>query len=496
MKYAGTSGDDWHKIDTAISANHPLVQSLFTSMADVEMRMMTFGDTHSPQQALFLYSLGMINMESLNRDVLPNLHLYFLEHKERLSARILEATLPVSLQAVELYHEPLVTHVFRGMLVIFFDGVDAAFVLDISQPPVRQPEEPGTEISVYGPKDGLVEEVTANIALVRKRLPTNSLSVQMFSVGERTHTAVALLYINDVIDADLLLEVQRRISLIQIDGLYASAQLEELLTTKKNRLVPLFALSGRPDFIAGSLLRGRFAILVDGTPSAVLGPTNLAFLFQSGEDEYMLSSFLVLQRALRYFGMILGLILPGLYIAIVSYHIDRIPLILLGTFITSHRGVPFTTPQETMMMLLLFEMLREAGNRLPGGLGQTLAVVGGLIIGEAAIEAGLTSPTVLVITGATAVASFTISYLALAGAITLFRIFIVILASIFGEYGFVIGLFAVIVYLSNVRSFGVPFLAPLSPFRRRDITYAFNSATANQPRKRPTILRTKDNSRG
>lgn len=329
---------------------------------------------------------------------------------------------------------------------------------------------------------------------MRKRLPTDSLCTEQFTVGTRSQTRVSILYINDILDPAILAELKKRIQNIQTEAIYASSQFEAYLVDEKWSLVPRFSFTGRPDFVAGSLLRGRFAVVIDGTPTVILGPVNLSFLFQSAEDEYTLYPFLIIQRLLRFLGATISLILPGLYVAIVSYHIDRIPLTLLGTFVVARHGIPFPTPIEVLLILVLFEMLREAGNRLPAGLGQTLAVVGGLIIGQAAIDAGLTSPTVLVVTGTTAVASFTLSNQALAGALTIFRIVILLFASILGEFGFLLGVFAVLIYLSTVRSFGVPYLSPLSPWRTNDVIATITSMGSKLSRKRPLILRTRKKS--
>ncbi|GMA65690.1 spore germination protein [Alicyclobacillus fastidiosus] len=473
-----------------------MIEKTFSQTEEVVSRQVILGSSRRPRKVVFVYCKGMVDLDRFNRDILGILYEYFLQLDGcRLSAEQLEETLPIDLETTERLFDPLVPEIFRGHLVLLVDGIDVAYVANLSNPPNRQPEEPNTETSVRGPKDGFIEALETNVALIRKRLPTETLCTESFTIGVRTQSKVSLLYIRDIIDPSVLTQIRDRIQSIHVDAVYASAQLEEFLSDSKFFIVPMFAYSGRPDFVVGALLRGRFAIILDGTPTAIMGPTNMSFLLQSAEDEYISYVFLMLQRGLRFFGFLITLLLPGLYVAICTYHQEQIPLALLSTLATSRRGTPLPTSCEALLMLLMFELFREAGNRLPSKLGQTLTVVGGLVIGESAISAGMTSPTLLVVTATAAVASFTIPNQSLAGIIILFRFFILIVSSILGEFGFLISSFAVLVYLSTVRSFGIPYLTPFSPFHARDLSYTFNSVTAHQGRKRPIILRTKDQTR-
>lgn len=473
-----------------------MFKEAFPDSQEIQYREVILGTTRFPRKVLLVYCEGMVDSDRILRDVFPMLTDYFLQlDSRRLTENQLAERLPINIQSTEHFLEPLVSQILRGLLVICIDGIDAAYVIDLSNPPNRQPEEPANEMSVRGPRDGFVEDLTTNISLVRKRLPTESLCTESFIIGVRSQTKVSVLYIRDVIDTSILTQLRKRLNSIHVDAVWASSQLEEFLADSKFFIVPLFAYSGRPDFVVSSLVRGRFVIVMDGVPTVLIGPGNLSLMLQAAEDEYMPYPFLVAQRALRFMGLLITVLLPGFYIAVTTYHQDQIPLVLLGTLVTSRRGTPFPTPLEAIIMLTLFELLREAGNRLPGNLGQSLAVVGGLIIGQAAIDAGLTSAIMLALVGVSGIAVFTIPNQSLAGILALFRLFIIIVSSILGEFGFLLASFAVIIYLSTVRSFGVPYLAPFSPLNARDLAYTFTSATANAPRKRPTILRTKDKRR-
>jgi len=495
MRRAARKADKSYPVHRRLGENRQILEHQFQQNAEIQFREITFGTGRGTRRVLFLYTLGFTDMDALNQFVLPIFHDYFAGNHGRLTASHLKATMPLIIASVSENIEGIAAEIYRGMLVVIVDGINAGFAVDVANPPQRQPEEPRTEVSIRGPRDGFVEDIDINIALVRKRLPSSALRVEQFVVGMRTQTRVMFVYLSDIIDSQIVKDVRKRLGDIYVDGIMTSTQLEELLADTKHRLVPSFSYSGRPDFVGNALLKGRFAVFMDGTPAAVIGPANLALLFQSAEDDYINSPFLFVQRYLRFMGAVFSIFLPGLYVAIVTYHIDRIPINLLGTFVTARHGVPVPTPVEVLIMLGIFEMLREAGNRLPAGLGQTLAVVGGLIIGEAAIEAGLVSSTVLVITGTTAVASFTISNQSLAGSFVVFRLVIVVLSAILGEFGFLMGLYACLIYLSTIQSFGVPYLSPFSPFRPKDVRSTFGAQSTDTPHKRPTILRAKDQTR-
>ncbi|MFD1674191.1 spore germination protein [Alicyclobacillus fodiniaquatilis] len=482
------------KVQRQIRANLSVLQDVFAKIGEVRWRQVTLGSVRHPRKVLLVHCDGMVDGERLNRDILPIMYDFFLQMDGRhISAERLEETFPISLQATEQFFDPLTSLILRGHLIIFVDGIALAYVVDLANPPKRQPDEPSSEVSLIGPMDGFVEVLDTNVALIRKRLPTDTLCTESFTIGVRTQTKLCLLYIEDIIDSEILAQIRGQIQSIHIDAVYASAQLEQLLKGSKS-IVPLFNYSGRPDFVVGSLVRGRFAIVLDGIPTVMMGPANLSFLFQSAEDEHMVPPFMMLQRGLRFAGLLITLLVPGFYIAIGTYHQDQIPLALLATIATSRRGSPFPTPLEAFGMLLMFELFREAGNRLPGKLGQTLAVVGGLVVGESAIDAGLTSPTLLVMVAVSSVASFTITNQSLAGVVTIFRFFILAASSFLGEFGFLVSTFAVLVYLSTIRSFGVPYLAPFSPFQTGDLFKIFK-IRLGKPRKRPAILHTKDGTR-
>jgi len=388
--------------------------------------------------------------------------------------------------------------ILDGRLVIFLPGHAHAFVLDLANPPRRVPEEAPTEVSIRGPRDGFVEDVIVNVALVRKRLRTTSLACEHFAIGKRSMVRAVLLYIKDIARPEMIATVRERLKHIDIDAIQSSDQLENRLTGLRLSLLPIFHYSGRPDHVAAALLRGRFAILIDGVPTASIAPANLFFLLTSPEDLHNHFLNILVGRALRFLGLVVSLFLPGLYIAVTTYHPDQIPLTLLATITVARKGVPVPAPVEAFLMLLAFELFREAGVRLPRAIGQTLTVVGGLIIGDAAIRAGMTSPSLLVVIATTAVATFAIANRSLAGTVGLLRIGVLVASSLLGVYGFILSAFAIIVLFASTRSFGVPYLTPISPFNAGDALEALRTVLrlpGGRPQRRPETLHPGDPTR-
>ncbi len=470
------------------------VDETFKGSSDVKTHKLSF-DQHGVS-VLLVYCEGLADLTRINESVLPSLRIFF----ENLGSNPLdESTLlsqwPIAALHIETSPDHLVKAVFDGHLILFFSGIESAFTLDVILRPNRKPQDANTEVSIRGPRDAFTESLIVNVALVRKRMRSPSLVYEQYTLGKRTRTMAGLLYIKDVIRPDVVEEVKKRLAAIGIDAVFSANELEELLSERPWSLFPEFDYTGRPDYVLASLLRGRFAILLDGVPTAIIAPANLAVLFKAAEDLHNSYVSVAFGRALRLLGLIISLFLPGLYVAIASYHPDQIPLTLLATIVLNRKGVPFPTPLEAIVMLIMFELFREAGTRLPNAIGQTLAVVGGLIIGDAAIRAGLTSPTLLVTVATTAVATFMLVNQSLAGAVSIARIFILIVSATLGIFGFLVSFFVILVLLANKRSFGLPYLAPASPFQLRDFLYGTFRAPAVALQKRPKMLETVDPTR-
>ncbi|QKG84328.1 spore germination protein [Kroppenstedtia pulmonis] len=480
---------DTLEIHPSLKANEIQLRKAVEHSHDVSFSKETFTTGVDSLQVMMMYCSGMVDRKQMNSEALPAIRYWvntYLSEKR-------EATWTY-MQVQTIYNlDQVVERVLEGQLVLLLEGFEKAYALDVSSPPHRQPEESQMETSVRGARDGFTEELEENVALVRKRLKNPSFCFEQFTLGTRSQTRVGLLYIRDIIHSPVLEEVKQKLNQIEVEAINSSAQLEQLISNTRYPLFPEFDFTGRPDFVMASLLRGRFCILVDGNPAALIAPVQLTEVLKSVEDLHIDSFFPTFEYLLRLLGLFLALFAPGLTVAIASFHTDQIPFPLLVTLVLSRAGVPFPPPMEALVMLVLFELFREAGLRMPSPIGQTLSVVGGLIIGDAAIRSGLTSPSMVVVIAVSAVATSTLVNQTLHGAVTLLRFAVLLLSSIFGLLGFFVALFMIILYLAQLRSFGIPYLAPLSPYSSGD-TYRMLLSWKTL-RRRPQLLKPQDDTR-
>ncbi|RKP57368.1 spore germination protein [Cohnella endophytica] len=369
--------------------------------------------------------------------------------------------------------EDMAEALFGGQLILYLAGNTDFWAVDISDVPKRALQESNTEISIKGPKDAFTEELFTNMGLIRKRLRTGLLFSELFVIGSLSKTRVSLLYLSHKANPDMIAEARERLNSLRTESVLSSGQLEQWLSNRTFSLFPLIDYIGRPDYVIETMLRGRFIVLVDGSPMALIGPSNFTELLKTPEDVHFPYYYVMFQRALRLIGLFLSIYLPGFWLAIATVNLDQIPLTLLSTVVVSRNGVPFPMILESLLLLFLFELLREAGIRLPKAVGQTVGIVGGLIIGESLIQAGLASPTLLVVVAISAVATFSLVNQSLSGTVSLLRIFIVLASAFLGIYGFLLAMFVILIYLCRLESFGVAFLDPITSLRFKEWLAAF-----------------------
>ncbi|UQZ85293.1 Spore germination protein XA [Paenibacillus konkukensis] len=472
--------------------NEEKLTAFFAGSSDVKIIGQRYHHDRS-LKLVFVYCEGMVDLQKFQEWIIPVLDQQ-LKRSADWQPVLGEVTDLLQLQPIRS-NEDMYTLLFSGQLLLLFESLSLMYSVNIPQIPQRNPEESTTEISIKGPRDAFTEELATNVALVRKRLRTPSLCNEIFEIGRRSRTKVSLMYIRDIMNPHIIQEARERLSRIEVDALLSSAQLEESLSDHSYSLFPLVDYIGRPDFIAQCLIRGRFAVLVDGSPMALIAPSNLTEQLKSPEDLHFHFYFVGFERLLRIVGLFVAIFAPGFWVALSAFNMEQLPFPLLATVTNSRIGLPTSAPLEALLMLFLFEIFREAGIRLPKAVGQTIAVVGGLIIGDAAIRAGLASPTMLIACSVTAVATFTLVNQTLSGAVSVLRIFVLLCASFLGLFGFFLAMFFIVVYLSGLRSFGLPYLAPLSPVSIRGLLPALLSLPWNKQKQRPPMLHPKDGTR-
>lgn len=466
--------------------NYPLLEpealkQLFYHSADIVVK-----EEHVGMQLIMVYCVPLTDTSMIKTITIPT--------KQGLDANIYQYIQMESYDKKEVNKEKIQQEIFSGKLLAIPPG-DKVYFYDIKKMPNREPDESVIEVSAAGPKDGFVEDLYTNIGLVRKRLRTSSFVVKEYSIGKRTNTKVGLLYIKDIINNKLLDKINSLLSNIDIDILTSSTILSEYLTPKQYSLIPTLHSTGRADFVVESLNQGRFAILVDGSPTALIAPVDLSLLFKSAEDENTSFYYASLQRTLRIFGVFITITLPGFYVALITHNLGELPLPILATISVSRLGLPFSPFFEALLMVIMFELFFEAGARLPKGIGQTVSVLGGLIIGDAAIRGGITSAAMLVVIGITALTSFTLVNRTFAGNLFYFRVFVLIVSYFMGIFGFFLSFIFIIIYISRLKSFGVPMFSNVTTPFGKDILFAFLRLPNNKLKKRNAGLSIKDGTR-
>jgi len=310
----------------------------------------------------------------------------------------------------------------------------------------RAINEPTTEPVVRGPKDGFVESLSINASLIRRRIRSSRLKLELFKIGSLTQTSIGVFYIQGIVNDKLVEEVRKRIKRIEIDGILESGYIEELINDEPVSIFPLIQTTERPDRTAGSLLEGRVVILVDNTPMNLIVPCTFVSLLQASEDYYTPAPFASFIRIIRFIALNIALLLPALTIAAFSFHQELIPTTFITNVSSARQDLPLPIAAEVLLMEFTFEILREAGVRLPKAIGQAVSIVGGLVIGQAAVTAGYVAPVPVIVVAMTAIASFTIPNYAAGVSIRILRFFLLILASILGGVGIMLGLMVILIH--------------------------------------------------
>lgn len=351
-----------------------------------------------------------------------------------------------------------------GATVILINGSAEAISGDTRGGGARAVTEPSSQVVIRGPKDGFTESIANNVSLIRRRIKSPDLWLEPMIIGNVTQTTVAIMYIKGIVNDQLVKEVKQRLKDIQIDGILESGYIEELIQDHPFSPFPTVHNTERPDAVAGNLLEGRIAILVDGTPFVLILPSTFFMFFQSVEDYYQRFDIGIVIRLLRYVSLFISLLGPSIYVAAITFHQEMIPTPLLISLAAQREGVPFPAFVEAFLMETSFEILREAGVRMPRAIGQAVSIVGALVLGQAAVQAGIVSSAMVIVVAITGIASFVTPTFNMAISVRLLRFLLMFFAASFGFYGIAIITIIITAHLCSLRSFGVPYMAPLAPF--------------------------------
>ena len=361
-------------------------------------------------------------------------------------------------------YETLYTTVLSGGTIILIEGVTQVLAASTQGWVDRGVQEPGSQTVVRGPRESFSESLRVNTALVRRKIKDSALYCESKQIGRITKTSVAVMYIKGIVTDSIVTEVHERLDRIDIDGILEGGYIEELIQDETFTPFPTVFNTERPDTVAACLLEGRVAIVVDGTPFVLVVPSLFIQNFQAAEDYYQRADISTLLRLLRITCLGISLLGPSFYIAVTTYHQEIFPTQLLINLAAQREGVPFPAFVEALIMEVTFEILREAGIRMPRAVGQAVSIVGALVLGQAAVEAGIISASMVIVVSITAIANFVFPAYSMAIAIRMLRFGMMFLAATFGLYGVTIGLLALLLHLNSLRSFGIPYMAPFSPF--------------------------------
>ncbi|QRG70095.1 spore germination protein [Brevibacillus choshinensis] len=439
------------------------------------------------------YYKTLIKTELLQDNVLRPLQKY--RSRQELPQELRELARLIPVEEITITDDPsaIFSKILSGYAAIQIDGDDSCFALiDLSDATrgLRTDNDTENEFSVVGPKVGFVEDLDINLHLIRQQIRTPHLIIKEISIGSMSHTRVAVIYIDGVTNPQHVQTVEQRLQTIDFDIIFDSSQLEQIMSDNSQTPFPLFLSTERIDRVIYGLTLGQVAIVSSASPYVLTGPTTIFDFFISPEDYYLPWILGSLFRLIRIFGVCFSILMTPAYTAVLTYHLEMIPKDMLAPIILSRNYVPFPPVLEVLFLELTIEFLREAGARLPTKVGQTLGIVGGIVIGQASVAAALTSNILLIIVALSALASFTTPIYKMSNTIRFLRFPLIILSGIWGGFGIVLGLCLIFTHLIRLTSLGNPYLAPLYPFRRKSYTDSFIRASYSKTSRRSPLLRT------
>lgn len=464
--------NDFPEKDVAISknidVNLKIVQDLFGNSEDVILRPFAFQQTKT-RGALVAID-GLISSERVALDILkPMMYGSIQESPSR--PRTMQEVQKAYMIAGEVKEGKTFGDLAEGCLsgdvALFVDGIASILIINTKGYPKRSIEDPQTESVLRGPREGFIENKRTNTALLRRKIKNPNLMAESVIIGKKTNTEITIMYLRNMVSDTLLKEVRTRLSAIHTDDILDSGYIEQCIVDGYSPFFTTIANSEKPDAVAAKILEGRVAIIVDGSPTVLIVPTFFVENFHTTEDYYIAPIFASALRLVRLLAFLISVTVLPFYVALGTYHQELIPTELLITMAVAEGNTPFPAVVEAFIMIIVFEILKEAGVRLPRPAGQAVSMVGAIIIGETAVSAGIIGAPMVISVAMTAVSAFAVP--SLANASTLMRLFLLALAGFLGGFGMTLGILCIFFHLSSLSSFGIPYLYPLSPFQPADL---------------------------
>jgi spore germination protein KA len=468
------------------------IKNIMCRSSDLAIHEFSFGHDRRYKGAL-VYLSCLTDKEELHKNVLKPLMYDSLLLKQDGDGNFRDVEsvginlLPFSEVSPVTQLKELIDKLLSGTSILLIQGSSKALAVNTIKLETRGVVEPDTEAVVRGPREGFNESFKTGIALIRRKIKDPALCVEEMILGEKSRTKVIIIYLKTLANPQIVDEVKRRLGRIRTDAILESGYIEEFIEDAPYSIFSTVSNSEKPDKVAAKLLEGRVAILVDGTPFVLVVPMLFVESFQSSEDYYSRPFLSSIIRLLRITAFMLSIIGPALYVALTVFHQELIPTQLLISVAAGHERVPYPAILEAFLMLIVLDILREAGVRLPTAVGQTISIVGALVIGQAAVEAGLISPIMVIVIATTAISSFAVPAQTDSG--TVLRYLYLILAGIAGGFGVIMGMLVTLMHLSSLRSFGVPYLWPIAPLNWSGLKDTFIRFPLWKMDKRPSAIK-------
>lgn len=453
----------------------------------VEIKNFYIGKSSSFLNCAIIYKNALIDRNILDRDVLNPLMLHVdidLTPGENTPDFICKKYIPMCSTVVEKDINKAIEEIKSGKTVILIDQIQSFIIVNTVGGEYRSIEDSINETAVRGPREAFVERLETNLSILRRNIKDKNLVVESFVVGRRSQTSLSVVYIDDIADKDIVNEVIRKINLIDVDYVTDTGMMGQYMEDNKYSIFPQFYTTERPDVVEANLMEGRIAILLNGTPYVMTVPSLFIEFIQGVEDYYTRPLVASFGRLVRFIAIFIIITFPPLYLSVISYNVELIPTNFINPIVQFRKGIALTPFLEILAMELMVEFLREGGLRLPSKIAQTLSIVGGIIIGNTAVQSKIVSPTTLLVVGATVIATFLIPNYQMSLAIRLIRFPMLIFANMAGLLGIVAGWYIILVHLYSLKSFGVPYLS----FNKNDMEDTFVRYPLYNMKKRPEAI--------
>lgn len=480
-----------------LERNLAILEEQFGTKTDIIIkRMINRGSCR--QKMAILYIQEIVDQRLMNRDLI--MHLLTPDfgikqgsreqegHSLDLIRYLSEEYLPIGGMLEIKSLDSLLAFIFRGFTVIMLDGYSTALAANTTGGEKRKVEEPSSQTVLRGPKEGFTENLRINLSLIRRRIKSPQLESEVLRIGRITQTDVALIYVKGIAKEDTITEIRNRLQKIDTDSILEGNYIEEFIQESTYSPFPTIINTERPDQAAAGLLEGQIVIAVDGSPFVLLAPVPFVSFFQSTEDYYQRVDISTFLRMIRFASYFISMMLPAVYIATTTFHQEMLPTPLLISLAAQREGIPFPAIIEALIMELTFEVLREAGVRMPRAIGPAISIVGALVLGQAAVSAGLVSAAMVIVVSFTAIANFVIPSISMAISARLLRFTMMLLAGSFGLFGIMSGLMIILIHMAGLRSTGVPYLTPMTPTRFKDMKDILVRFPLSNMKLRPTYL--------